>query len=118
MVQSRYKEAEPLFQRALTILEKVQDDHLLEAITLLEDYAALLSATKREAGAAKLLQRAGEIRVKYRVPSKGTGLCLASASTQEPAGPALASLTDTLGTLTCVPVLSYRGGLAACEKGA
>jgi hypothetical protein len=45
------------------------------------------------------------VMVKYCVPFKGKGLCLASTATQEPEGPALASLADTSGTLTKYPSL-------------
>jgi hypothetical protein len=45
----------------------------------------------------------------YRVPWNRTGLCLASTSTQEPGGPALASQTNTSRLHDNQPVVSHRG---------
>lgn len=60
--QAKYAEAEPLYRRALTILEEsLGPEHPLVA-RLLDNYAALLRQTNREAEAAKFEIRSEAIR--------------------------------------------------------
>jgi len=64
--QGRYAEAEPLYQRALAIYEKALGERHPDVATGLENYAALLRQTHREAQAAELEARARAIRVMRR----------------------------------------------------
>ena len=59
--QEKYAEAEPLYRRALAILEKVRGPDHPDVATALSNYAALLQATNRGAEAAKLEARATAI---------------------------------------------------------
>ena len=63
--QGKYAEAEPLYQRSLTIVEKaLGPEHPLVALSL-QNYAALLRETNREAEAEKMEARAQAIRAKH-----------------------------------------------------
>jgi len=62
--QGKYEEAEPLYQRALAIVEKTLGVHPNVALCL-ENYAGLLEKMKREDEAAKLRERAKVIREKH-----------------------------------------------------
>jgi S1-C subfamily serine protease len=55
--QGRYADAEPLWQRALAIWEKVLGPEHPDVATVVEHYAALLRATNRDAEAAQLEAR-------------------------------------------------------------
>jgi hypothetical protein len=57
-----YAAAEPLYQRALEIQEKVLGPESAEVATTLETYAAVLQSTHREERATDPLARAGAIR--------------------------------------------------------
>ncbi len=63
--QGRYAEAEPHYQRALAILEKVLGPEHPDVATSLENYAALLRETEREDQAKEMEARAKAIRAKY-----------------------------------------------------
>ncbi len=64
--QERYEEAEPFYQRALAIFEKVLGpDHPRIARTL-EDYAGILQSMNRPSEATALKARAKTIRAKHR----------------------------------------------------
>ena len=60
--QGRYAEAEPLYQRALTIREKALRPEHSDVVTSLENYAALLRETARDNEAEKMEARAKAIR--------------------------------------------------------
>ena len=62
--QGKHTQAEAFYQRALAILEKTLAIHPHVAICL-ENYARLLKKTRREDEAAKLRERAQEIREKH-----------------------------------------------------
>ncbi len=62
--QGMYDEAEPLYKRSLAIREALGSEHSNLAQGL-ENYAALLRTTNREAHAAKLRARARAIRSKH-----------------------------------------------------
>ena len=62
--QGKYAEAEPLYQRALAILEKVLGPDHPDVAAVLSNYADLLRATKRGTEAASLEARAAAIREK------------------------------------------------------
>ena len=62
--QGRYSEAEPLYQRCLTILEKALGPEHPNVAQTLENYAALLRETGRTVDAAKMDERAQKIRAK------------------------------------------------------
>ena len=65
LMNAKYDEAEPLFQRALAIREKaLGPDHPNVALSL-ENYAALLRETGRGAEANKLEARAKAIRARH-----------------------------------------------------
>jgi hypothetical protein len=64
MSTGRYAEAEPLYQRALAILEKALGPSHPHVATTLENYALLLRKTKRDGEAAKMETRAQSIRNK------------------------------------------------------
>jgi tetratricopeptide (TPR) repeat protein len=59
-----YRKAEPLYQQALAIIEKTRGPEHPDVAAVLEDYAALLRATGRDAEAEKLELRASAIRKK------------------------------------------------------
>jgi tetratricopeptide (TPR) repeat protein len=61
-VQGRYEEAEPFYQRALALLEKVRGREHPELLGTLTGYAALLRKTGRKAEAKQLDDRAEAIR--------------------------------------------------------
>jgi tetratricopeptide (TPR) repeat protein len=60
--QGKYDQAEPLYKRALAILEKALGPEHPDVATVLGNYAALLEKTNRQAEAEKLRQRAAKIR--------------------------------------------------------
>ncbi len=60
-----YAEAEPLYQRSLTIYEKALGPEHPYVATSLENYAALLRETDRADEAAEMEARAKAIRAKY-----------------------------------------------------
>ena len=60
--QGKYAEAEPLYQRALAILEKALGPEHPNVATSLDNYAALLREMDRNAEADKLEERARAIR--------------------------------------------------------
>ncbi len=62
--QGKYTKAEPLYQRSLTIREKVLGPEHPNVATSLENYASLLRATNRSSEAAPLEARAKAIRDK------------------------------------------------------
>ncbi len=62
--QGKYTEAEPLYQRALAILEKALGPDHPDLVTGLENYARLLRKTDRKADAAKTEEYAKAIRAK------------------------------------------------------
>jgi hypothetical protein len=53
-VQGRYADAEPHYQRALAILEKVFGPKHPDVATVIKNYAALLRATNRDVETAGL----------------------------------------------------------------
>ncbi len=63
--QGRYAEAEPLYKRALAILEKALGPEHPYVAQGLENYAVLLRGTGRSAEADRLDARAKEIRAKH-----------------------------------------------------
>ena len=63
--QGRYAEAEPLYQRALAIREKVLGPEHPHVATSLENYAALLKKMGRGAEAEPLEARARAIRARH-----------------------------------------------------
>ena len=63
--QSKYAEAEPLYQRSLAIVEKALGPEHPDVAKSLEDYAGLLRATGRVSEAAKMEARAKAIRAKH-----------------------------------------------------
>jgi tetratricopeptide (TPR) repeat protein len=63
--QSRYADAEPLYQRALGIFEKNPGPEHPDVATSLENYAALLRDTGRGTEAEELEARAKAIRAKH-----------------------------------------------------
>ncbi len=62
--QGKYAQAEPLYQRALAIVEKALGPDRPDVAQALENYADLLSRMGRDEGAAKLEARAQAIRAK------------------------------------------------------
>ncbi len=60
--QGKFEKAEPLYQQALSIWEKVLGLEYPEAAEVLDDYADLLRKMNREEEAALLETRAIEIR--------------------------------------------------------
>lgn len=62
--QGKYEEADPLYQRALAILEKALGPEHPHLATCLENYAVLLKKMGRAAEAATLEARAQAIREK------------------------------------------------------
>ena len=63
--RGRYAEAEPLYKRALAIVEKALGPEHPDVATSLENYAALLRKTERTTEAIKMKARAKAIRAKY-----------------------------------------------------
>ncbi len=63
--QGNYPEAEPLFKRALAIVEKALGQDHPGLATVLKNYAALLRKTGRTTEAAKMEARAKAIRAKH-----------------------------------------------------
>ncbi len=63
--QSKYAEAEPLYQRALTIREKALGSEHPDVAQSLENYAALLRETGRSDEAARMKARAKAIQAKH-----------------------------------------------------
>jgi tetratricopeptide (TPR) repeat protein len=63
--QGKYDQAEPLYQRALAIFEKVLGPEHSKVAIALENYAFLLRKMRRKTEAAKVENRAKAIRVKY-----------------------------------------------------
>ena len=64
-LQGRYAEAEPLYKRALAILEKALGPDHPDVATTLENYAALLRKTGRTTEATKMEARAKAVRAKH-----------------------------------------------------
>ncbi len=62
--RGRYAEAEPLYKRALAIVEKALGPEHPDVATSLENYAALLRKTERTTEATKMKARAKAIRAK------------------------------------------------------
>ena len=62
--QGKYAEAEPLYKRALAIVEKTLGVEHPNVAVILSSYAALLRKMNREAEAVILESRAKEIRAK------------------------------------------------------
>ena len=65
VTQGNYAEAEPLYRRALAIIEKALGPEHPNLATSLENYAALLRKTGRADEAAEMEARAKAIRAKY-----------------------------------------------------
>ena len=63
--QSKYHLAEPLYERALAIKEKAFGAQHPNVATSLENYAALLRETGREAEVEKMQTRAKTIRAEH-----------------------------------------------------
>ncbi len=63
--QGKYSEAEPVYGRALAIVEKLLGPEHSRVATTLENYATLLQKTKRNAEAARMEARAKAIRAKH-----------------------------------------------------
>ncbi len=63
--QGKYAEAEPLYQRALAIVEKALGPEHPTVATALENYAALLRETGHPRDAAIMAARAKAIRAKH-----------------------------------------------------
>jgi tetratricopeptide (TPR) repeat protein len=64
--QGQYAQAEPLFERALTINEKALGPDHPDVATSLENLAALYRVTKRDKEAETLEKRAARIRAIQR----------------------------------------------------
>jgi tetratricopeptide (TPR) repeat protein len=62
--QGKYADAEPLYKRALAIVEKVFGGEHPDVAMVLENYAALLRKLNREREAVELETRAKAIRAK------------------------------------------------------
>ncbi len=63
--RGNYAEAEPLYERALATVEKALGPEHPHVATSLENYAALLRETGRDAEATKMEARAKAIRAKH-----------------------------------------------------
>ena len=63
--QGKYAEAEPLYKRSLAIWERTLGPEHPNVAQSLENYAALLRETNREAEAARMEARAKTIRAKH-----------------------------------------------------
>ncbi len=80
--QSKYAEAEPLYQRSLAIREKALGPEHPDVAQSLESYAALLRQTARADEAARMEARTKAIRAKSEcvIPfgswRRGRGFCL------------------------------------------
>ena len=68
--QSRFAQAEPLYQWALTLQRKALGPDHPEVALSLEEYAALLKQINREAEAAEMEGQARAIRAKAAVPAR------------------------------------------------
>ncbi len=64
--QGKYEQAEPLYQRALAIAEKVLGPEHSQVATVLENCAALLHKLNRDAEAERMEARAKAIRGKHK----------------------------------------------------
>lgn len=64
-LQEKFAHAEPLYQRALAIVEKALGSDHPDLAVMLDNYAALLRKTDREAEAEKMDARAKAIRAKH-----------------------------------------------------
>ncbi len=69
--QGKYADAEPLYKRALAIVEKALGPEHPHVATSLENYAALLRKTGRGHEAAKMEARAKAIRAKHAKENPG-----------------------------------------------
>jgi tetratricopeptide (TPR) repeat protein len=69
--RAQYREAEPLYQRALAIYERVLGDDHSETLRTLKNYADLLKKMGREGEAAELEARVEAMRVKVQGSDKG-----------------------------------------------
>ncbi len=63
--QGTYAEAEPLYERALTIFEKALGPERPDVATALENYAALPRETGRSEDAREMEARAKAVRAKH-----------------------------------------------------
>ncbi len=63
--QGRYADAEPLYKRSLAIVEEALGPMHPDFAQSLENYAALLRKTGRDAEAARMETRAKAIRAKH-----------------------------------------------------
>ena len=64
-IANQIAEAEPLFKRALAIVEKALGPQHPDVVTSLENYAALLRKTERTTEATKMEARAKAIRARH-----------------------------------------------------
>ncbi|MEE8513514.1 MAG: tetratricopeptide repeat protein [Gammaproteobacteria bacterium] len=69
--QGRYAESEPLYKRALAIVEKALGPDHPNIATSLENYAAVLRKTGRTTEAANLEARANAIRAQRAMENPG-----------------------------------------------
>jgi hypothetical protein len=69
-MQSRYAQAEPLYQWALTLQRKALGPDHPEVAESLDEYAALLKQINREPEAAEMEAQARAIRAKAAVPAR------------------------------------------------
>jgi len=68
--QSRFAQAEPLYQWALTLQRKALGPDHPEVADSLEEYAALLKQINREPEAAEMEAQARAIRAKTAAPAR------------------------------------------------
>ena len=66
--QRRYAEAEPLYQRAITVREQAQGPDHPWLVGILDGYIDLLEVTQRPDEAARLRARSREILAKHGSP--------------------------------------------------
>ena len=64
VAQARYREAEPLLKRALSVFEDTYGPDHLTVAKALDHYADLLSVTQRASAALQLRDRADQIRAR------------------------------------------------------
>ncbi len=69
--QGRYAKAEPVFERALAIVDKALGPDHPNVATSLENYATLLRKTGRTTEAANLVAQAKAIRAKHAKENPG-----------------------------------------------
>ena len=69
--QGKYGEAEVFYKRALAVWEKALGPNHLDLASSLENYAALLRATRRESEALERERRAQEVRAKHAEKDQG-----------------------------------------------